>query len=35
MARTNMPKFFNTWSDLVSLVFCQFARRVSLREVSN
>gem|GEM_PF-6978337 len=34
MARTNMPRLFNAWSHLVSLAFCQFACRVSLREAS-
>lgn len=34
MARTNVPRFFNAWSHLASLAFCQFACRVSLREAS-
>ena len=28
-------KGFNTWSHLVSMIFCQFANCVSLREISN
>ena len=28
-------KGFNTWSHLVSMIFCQFADCVSLREISN
>ena len=28
-------KCFNTWSHLVSMIFCQFADCVSLREISN
>ena len=28
-------KGFNSWSHLVSMVFCQFANCVSLREISN
>ena len=28
-------KGFNSWSHLVSMIFCQFANCVSLREISN